>query len=135
MKIALLITMAFSAAGCYPLPSPTYSVRQYGLDATLVDAMNGEPLRRKDTSILIDSTRFDQRTSNNGRVSVPAVRDRHWTWLGGPAWASVPSADIKIEADGFESTRVEWSMFDKANLPTKDGRIQAGRVTMKNRRR
>ena len=133
MKIALLLTIAFSAASCYPLPSPTYSVSRYGLDATLVDATGGEPLRRKDATIVIGSARFDQRTSSNGRVRVPAVKNRYWTWLGGPAWASVPTADIEIEADGFEPSRIEWSMFDKAHLPTEDGRVQAGRVIMKKR--
>jgi hypothetical protein len=133
MKIALILTIVFSAASCYPLPSPTYSVSRYGLDATLVDAASGEPLRRKEATIVIGSSRFDQRTSSNGKVRVSALKNRYWTWLGGPAQASVPSAAVVIEAYGFESRRIDWSMFDKAHLPTEDGRIQAGRVAMKNR--
>ena len=135
MKIALLLTIAFSAASCSPLPSPTYSVSRYGLDATLVDAASGEPLRRQDASFVIGSSRFDQRTSNKGKVRVPAMKNRYWTWLGGPIQASAPRADIVIEAEGFESKRIEWSMFDKSSLPTEDGRIQAGRVIMKTTRR
>jgi hypothetical protein len=133
MKIALLLTIVFCAASCYPLPSPTYSVSRYGLDATLVDAASGEPLRRKDASIHIGRARIDQRTSNDGRVRVPAVKKHYWTWLGGPAMASVSSAAIEIETDGFEPYRIEWSMFDEEHLPTEDGRLQAGRVKMKNR--
>lgn len=132
MKIAPLLALALSVASCYPLPSPTYSVSRYGLDATLVDAASGDPLRRKDASILIGSARFDQRTSDNGRVRIPAAKNRYWTWLGGPARASVPSADIEIKADGYEPTRITWSMFDEAHLPSEDGRVQAGTVPMKN---
>ena len=133
MKIALILTIAVCAASCYPLPSPTYSVSRYGLDATLVDATSGEPLRKRDASILIGSARFEQRASNKGRVRVPAVKNRYWTWLGGPAQASVSGADIEIASDGFEPTRIKWSMFDKAHLSVEDGRVQAGRVIMKNR--
>ena len=133
MKIALLLTITFSAVSCYPLPSPTYSVSRYGLDATLVDATIGEPLRRKDASVVIGSSQFEKRTSNNGKVRVSALKNRYWTWLGGPAEASIPGADIIIESEGFESTRIKWSMFDKSHLPTEDGRIQAGTVRMKNR--
>ena len=133
MKIALLLSIAFSAVSCYPLPSPTYSVGRYGLDATLVDATSGEPLRKKDASILIGGTRFDQRTSNTGKVRVPAVRHRYWTWLGGPAWASVPGANIDIAVDGFEPTRIKWSIFDKGHLPVEHCRVQAARLPMKNR--
>lgn len=131
MKIALLLSIAFSAVSCYPLPSPTYSVSRYGLDATLVDATSGEPLRRKDASLVIGSSRFEQRTSNSGKVRVSAMKNRYWTWLGGSAQASVPRADIVIEAEGFESKRIDWSRFDKSHLPIEDGRIQAGRVVMK----
>jgi hypothetical protein len=133
MKLALLLSIAASAAGCYPLPSPTYSVSRYGLDATLVDAASGEPLRRKDTSVVIGSSRFEQRTSNSGKIRVSAQKNRYWTWLGGPIQASVPAADVMIQADGFESKRLEWSMHDHPHLPTEDGRIQAGRVAMKDR--
>lgn len=133
MKLALLLSFAVSATGCYPLPSPTYSVSQYGLEATLVDAASGEPLRRKDVTVTIGSSRFDLRTSSNGKVSVSALRNHYWTWLGGPAQASVTAAAIVIESDGFEPRRMDWSMFDNAHLLTKDGRIQAGRVAMKNR--
>ena len=98
-----------------------------------MDATSGEPLRRMDASLVISSSRFEQRTSNNGKVRVSAMKNRYWTWLGGPIQASVPRADIVIEAEGFESKRIEWSMFDKSNLPTEDGRIQAGRVIMKKR--
>jgi hypothetical protein len=133
MKIALLLTITFSAVSCYPLPSPTYSVSRYGLDATLVDATSGEPLRRKDASVVIGSSQFEERTSNAGKIRVSALKNRYWTWLGGPAQANVPGADVIIEAEGYEPTRIKWSMFDKSHLPTEDGRIQAGTVTMKNR--
>jgi len=133
MKIVLLLTLALSAPSCYPLPSPMYSVSRYGLDATLVDAASGEPLRRREVSIVIDRARFDRRTSNAGKIRVSALKNRYWTWLGGPAWASVASADVEIRSDGFEPARIESARFDEAPLPMQDGRIQAGRVRMKSR--
>ncbi|MBK1884524.1 hypothetical protein JIN85_19060 [Luteolibacter pohnpeiensis] len=133
MKMIPLFAIALSAASCYPLPSPTYSVSRYGVDATLVDATSGEPLRRKNASIVMGSSRFEQQTSSNGRIRVAALKNRYWTWLGGPAWASVPRANIVIESEGYKSKRIDWSIFDKSHLPTDDGRIQAGRVIMKNR--
>ena len=131
MKIVLPLAVALSASSCYPLPSPTYSVSRYGVDATLVDAKNGEPLRRKDASIVIGGSRFEQRTSKSGKVRVSAVKNHYWTWLGGPAQASVRRADIVIETEGFAPTRIECS--ENSHLPTEDGRIQAGMVEMRKR--
>lgn len=131
MKISLLLIIALSAAGCYPLPSPTYSVRRYGLDAVLLDTAAGQPLRRKNVSIVIDGAGFTRRTSNSGGIRVPAAKNRYWTWLGGPAWASAPDAVIEIEADGFEPLRIDWKMAGEPYPSTKDGRIQAGRVMLK----
>lgn len=133
MKIALLLSMSFCAWSCFQLPSLRYSVSRYGLDATLVDATNGEPLRRTDVSVVIDSSRFKRRTSSNGTLRVSPLKDRYWIWFGGFPQTDFPIADILIEAEGFESKRIEWSMFERSHLPIEDGRIQAGSVEMKNR--
>jgi hypothetical protein len=133
MKIALLLSMSFCAWSCNQLPSLRYSVSRYGLDATLVDATNGKPLRRTDVSVVIDSTRFELRTSRNGTLRVSPLKNRYWIWFGGSPETDFPIADILIEAEGFESKRIEWSMFDRSHLPIEDGRIQAGSVEMKNR--
>jgi hypothetical protein len=133
MKIAPLLMVGVSAASCYPLPSPTYSVSRYGLDATLVDATSGKPLRRTETSVIFGSEKFKKRTSEAGTIRIPAKKDHYWTWLGGPIRASFPTADIQVEADGFEPMRIAWTMFDKTPLPTENGRVQAGRMLMKKR--
>lgn len=123
--------MAFSAVSCYPLPSPTHSINRYGLDATLIDASSGEPFHRRNVSVVIGDSRFDKQTSRNGSVRVSALRERHWTWLGGPAWGDADLPDVLFEIDGFESTRIESSGWDESRFPTEYGRIQAGRVIMK----
>lgn len=133
MKTILFVPIAFFVVSCYPLPSPTHSISRYGLDATLVDAASGQPLRRKHVSLVIDGYQFEQRTSYNGNVSVSAAKSRYWTWLGGPAQASTPHAKISIGTNGYKSAMIEWSTSDDPPLLVKGDRIQAGNITMKKR--
>lgn len=133
MNHILLVSVSVLTVGCYPLPSPTYSVSRYGVDATLVDESSGEPLRGKGVTLVIDQSRVERRSAPNGKVSVAASKHRYWTWLGGPIWASASSATIVIEPEGYKPERIEWSAWDRSHAPVEDGRIQAGRVAMTRR--
>lgn len=133
MNPILLVSVSALTVGCYPLPSPTYAVSRYGVDAMLVDGSSGEPLRDKDVALVIEKSRVERRSARNGKVSVAAAKHRYWTWLGGPIWASASSTTIVIEPEGYKPERIEWSAWDRSHAPLEDGRIQAGRVAMTRR--
>lgn len=121
-------TACLAVAGC----SPVATVERYGVEATLVDRGNGEPLRRSAVAVRVDGVGFERRTDRTGEFRVPPQRKWYWSWLGGPAWLSDPEAEVEIRCEGFEPLRFGWSrhLRNDRDFPEEAGVIRMGVVGM-----
>ena len=132
--VALLVVTSTVPSACVPVAT----VRRYGIEARLVDAAGGEPVRSTDVTVIIDEQVFERRSDRQGRIRVSADREWHWSWLGGPAWMSDPEAVLDIVAAGFGPQRILWSRYPRADEPDQemqrvfedDGVIRLGTVSL-----
>lgn len=131
---ALVSLFALSLAGCYPLPSRTYSVSRYGVRANLVDETGGTPIVKQPVRITIDGEAFDQVTGSRGNVSIAPDRYAYWTWLGGPGHWHATDAKIAINLPGYRPCEIDWHSFsDTQPYRERASVVDLGTVTLKER--
>ena len=106
MNIAILMLSALSV--CSVSCSPVYSVKRYGISATLTHANTAAPIIETPIVVTVDGNKFKRTTNRKGAVRLAPDLQTHMSWLGGPAIQSDPVALIELSCDGFDPVRVEW---------------------------
>jgi len=119
LKILALVALPVIATSC----SHTYSVKRYGIRATLADANTATPIAEAHVVVTVDGDKFAKTASRKGEVLVSPDLQYPVSWLGGPAIQSDPEARIEIVCDGFDPVTVEWFR----HFPDRNSGIQEDR--------
>jgi hypothetical protein len=106
MKSALfaLAVLPIIAVGC----SPVYSVKRYGIRATLTDANTAAPIADVPVVVTVDGDTFSETANRKGEVFVAPDLRYQVSWLGGPAIQSDPEAQIQLYCDGYDPVVIKW---------------------------
>ena len=121
MKLALLALAALPilAVGC----SPVYSVKRYGIRATLTDANTAAPIADVPVVVTIDGDTFSETSNRKGEVFVAPDLQYQLSWLGGPAIQSDPEAQIQLSCVGYDPIAIVWFR----HFPDRNAGIQEAR--------
>lgn len=103
----LLVAVCCLHTGCIGL-SREHAIRQWGIRAKLVDAIDAKTLSQRHVVIAIDGKESSHRTNYRGYIQTPTSSISYWTWLGGPALSRSQAADISISTANYRAYLLKW---------------------------
>lgn len=106
-KILFLAALSCFAVSC----SNVYSVKRYGVRATLIDSTSEAPISGANTVIVIDEEAFEHASDQYGEVLITPDLKYHVSWLGSPTFQYEPSVQIELSCKGYDRVIVDWSRY------------------------